>query len=82
MVRSTYDYIKSKEDDKDFLLLFRKGFMPLNVLNMKVYYERYMLYMTQNNNLKTHSIKDVCAYYNVSYNTVRKAIKTMEREWS
>jgi len=70
-----YDYLKQVENDMTFLMLIKKGIIPLSILDKKVYYERYLY------ERKTHdasqAITNVTEEYHVSERTVYRAIKLM-----
>ena len=71
----TYDYIKLIENDTNFLVLLRKGVIPLIVLDYKCYYESYLNELKKVS--KTQAITNVAEDYNKSERTIRRAIKFM-----
>ena len=72
---TVYEYLSLVENDHSFLMLLKKGVIPLSILTKKVYYERYIY------ELKTVSsgqaVTNAAEEYNVSEMTIRRAIKKM-----
>ena len=73
---TTYNLIKKIENDSLFIILLKKGLIPLSILDRKCYYERYLL--ERNTNGKLQSITNTADEYNVSERTIYNAIKLME----
>ena len=73
---TTYNLIKKIENDSLFIILLKKGLIPLSILDRKCYYERYLLERTTNGKLQ--SITNTADEYNVSERTIYNAIKLME----
>lgn len=75
---TTYEYLRSIENEETFVTLLNKGLIPLSVLSWKVYYERFMqeLEMTDH---KAQAITNTADEYNCCENTIRRAIKFMEK---
>ena len=73
---TTYNLIKKIENDSLFIILLKKGLIPLSILDRKCYYERYILERTTNSKLQ--SITNTADEYNVSERTIYNAIKLME----
>ena len=73
---TTYNLIKKIENDSLFIILLKKGLIPLSILDRKCYYERYIL--ERNTNGKLQSITNTADEYNVSERTIYNAIKLME----
>lgn len=71
-----YDFIKLVENDMTFILMIRKGLIPLSVLDRKCYYERFLEELKTNK--KTQAITNAAEEYRVSDRTIYKAIKFME----
>lgn len=69
--------IKHIENDTTFIKLIELGVIPINVLDKKVYYERYL--QERRKEGKMQSITNVSEEYGVSEITVRRAIKYMTR---
>lgn len=69
--------IKHIENDTTFIKLIELGVIPINVLDKKVYYERYL--QERRKESKMQSVTNVSEEYGVSESTVRRAIKYMTR---
>jgi len=72
-----HDVIKQIENDSRFIKLLQLGVISLTVIDKKVYYERYIQEMI--NNKKMQAISNAAEEYGVHENTIRNAIKFMER---
>lgn len=73
---TTYQFIKRIENTMDFMILLKKGLIPLSILTKKVYYEFYNKErLTQS---RMQSIRKTTDEYNVSEMTIYRAIKFME----
>lgn len=70
-----HDYLLQIENDMSFLILLKKGIIPISILDKKVYYERYLYEFKTNK--KTQAITNVAEEYSISEMTVRRAIKLM-----
>ncbi len=71
-----YDILNIFENDLNFLLLLKKGVIPLSVLDKKVYYEYYLNQRKTTN--KAQSITNTSEEYKVSERTIIRAIDFMD----
>ena len=71
-----YEILNVFEDDLNFLLLLKKGVIPLSVLDKKVYYEYYLNQKKTTN--KAQSITNTAEEYKVSERTIIRAIDFMD----
>ena len=71
-----YEYLKKIENDEFFIILLKKGLIPLSVLDRKCYYEKYLSELKKNT--KTQAIANTSEDYNVTERTIRNAINFME----
>lgn len=76
MVKNTHELIKEIENDTMFMLLLKKGIIPISILNYKCYYEKYLQELKTVK--KVQAIANASEDYNVHENTIRNAIKFME----
>ena len=74
---STYEIIKDIEEKDFFLTLVKRGVVPLSILDKKVYYERYLLELETKS--QAQAILSASDEFRVSDNTIRRAIKFMEK---
>lgn len=72
-----HELIKQIDNDSRFIKLIQLGVISLSVIDKKVYYERYLQERTKHKNMQ--AIENVSIEYNISTDTVRRAIKYMER---
>ena len=70
-----YEILKVFENDLNFLILLRKGVIPLAVLDKKVYYEYYLNQQQMVN--KSQAITNTAEEYHVSERTIIRAIDFM-----
>lgn len=70
-----YEILKVFENDLNFLILLRKGVIPLAVLDKKVYYEYYLNQQQMVN--KSQAITNTAEEYHVSEKTIIRAINFM-----
>lgn len=74
---NTHQFIMRIENQQMFLELIQKGFISLNILNYKVYYERFLLEFAIMDD-KVQAVVNASEEYNVSTKTIERAIKYME----
>ncbi len=72
---SVYEILKVFENDLNFLILLRKGVIPLAVLDKKVYYEYYLNQQQKVN--RPQAITNTAEEYHVSERTIIRAIDFM-----
>lgn len=70
-----HDYLIQVENDLSFLMLLKKGIIPISILDKKVYYERFLY--ERKTHKKMQSITNVAEEYGISEKTVQRAIKLM-----
>lgn len=73
---TTYNLIKKIENDSLFMILLKKGLIPLSILDRKCYYERYLF--ERKSHGKCQSVTNAAEEYKVSEMTIRRAITLME----
>jgi len=71
-----HDLIKLVENDMTFVLMLKKGMIPLTILDRKCYYERFIEELKTNK--KTQAITNASEEFNVSERTIYNAIEFME----
>ncbi len=76
-METTYQFIKRIENNQDFLTMLKKGFIPLSLLDKKVYYE-YWKDDFKKTKSKTQSILNTSEEYDKAEITIRRAINIME----
>ncbi len=72
---TAYSAIKKLENDINFLILLRRGVIPLSILDKKVYYEFYINELKTVN--KTQAIANTAEEYKVSERTIIRAVDFM-----
>ena len=73
-----YELIKKIENTPDFLSMLKKGWIPITILDKRIYYEFYKQEFEACGN-SWEAIIRTSDNYKVSESTIRRAIKFMEK---
>ena len=76
-MENNYNLIKRIENSQEFLLLIKKGLLPLSILDKKVYYE-YFINDFKNTNSSSQSVTNTSEEFDKSERTIFRAIQFMK----
>ena len=75
---NSYELILKIENTPDFLSMLKKGWIPISILDKRIYYERFILELKDGSSDRQGILK-TADYYNVSESTIKRAIKFMQK---
>ena len=76
-MENNYNLIKRIENSQEFLLLIKKGLLPLSILDKKVYYE-YFIDDFKKTNSSSQSVTNTSEEFDKSERTIFRAIQFMK----